>query len=55
LATRYCGPFEKLENIGPYAYMLALLASMREHNVFQVSLLKKYVSDPNHIIDWTVI
>jgi hypothetical protein len=25
------------------------------HNVFRVSLLKKYVSDPNHVIDWTVI
>jgi hypothetical protein len=23
--------------------------------VFHVSLLKKYVHDPNHVIDWTVI
>jgi hypothetical protein len=28
---------------------------MRVHNVFHVSLLKKYVPDPNYIIDWTVI
>jgi hypothetical protein len=28
---------------------------MRVHNVFHVSLLKKYVHDPNHIIDWNVI
>jgi hypothetical protein len=35
--------------------MLAFPASMRVHNVFHVSLLKKYVPDPNHIIDWTVI
>ena len=35
--------------------MLALLASMREHDVFHVPLLKKYVPDPNHIIDWNVI
>jgi hypothetical protein len=55
LAVRYCGPFEILEKIGPIAYMLALHASMRVHNVFHVSLLKKYVSNPNHIIDWTVI
>jgi hypothetical protein len=55
LAARYCGPFEILEKIGPIAYMLAFPASMRVHNVFHVSLLKKYVSDPNHIIDWTVI
>jgi hypothetical protein len=55
LATRYCGPFEILEKIGPVAYMLALNASLRVHNVFHVSLLKKYVFDPNHIIDWNVI
>jgi hypothetical protein len=35
--------------------MLAFPASMRIHNVFHVSLLKKYVPDPNHVIDWTVI
>jgi hypothetical protein len=55
LAVRYCGPFEVLERIGPVAYMLALPTSMRVHNVFHVSLLKKYVPDPNHVIDWTVI
>ena len=51
----YCGPFEFLERIGPISYILALLASMRIHNVFHVSLLKKYVFDPNHVIDWIVI
>ena len=28
---------------------------MRDHNVFHVSLLKKYVHDPNHMINWNVI
>jgi hypothetical protein len=55
LVARYCGPFEILEKIGLVSYMLALLASMRVHNVFHVSLLKKYVHDFNHIIDWIVI
>jgi hypothetical protein len=35
--------------------MLAFPEFMRVHNVFHVSLLKKYVPDPNHIIDWNVI
>lgn len=28
---------------------------MRAHNVFHVSLIKKYVHDPNHITNWDVI
>ena len=28
---------------------------MRVHNVFHVFLLKKYVHDPNHVIDGIVI
>jgi hypothetical protein len=55
MATRYCGPFEILEKIGPVAYMLDFPASMRVHNVFHVSLLNKYVSNPNHIIDCNLI
>ena len=55
LATRFCGPFEILERIGPVAYMIALPASMTVHNVFHVSLLKKYILYVNHIIDWNVI
>jgi hypothetical protein len=35
--------------------MLEFFASMRMHNIFHVSLLTKYVHEPNHIIDWTVI
>jgi hypothetical protein len=55
LAARYCGPFEILERIGPIAYMIALPASMSVHNVFHVSMIKKYILDANHVIDWNVI
>jgi hypothetical protein len=55
LAVRFCGLFEILERIRPVAYMLALPASMTVHNVFHVSLLKKYILDANHVINWNVI
>ena len=44
-----------LERIGPVVYRLALPARTRAHNVFHVSLLKKYLHDPNHVINWDVI
>jgi hypothetical protein len=52
---RYCGSFEVLDKIGPFAYMPALFASVIVHNVFHVSLIKKYVPDSNHVFDWIVI
>jgi hypothetical protein len=55
LATRFYGPFEILDKIGPVAYMLAFPTSMNVHNVFHVSLLKMYIHDPNHVIDWNLI
>ena len=33
----------------------ALPASTRVHNVFHVSFLKKYVHDPNNVINWDVM
>jgi hypothetical protein len=46
------GPFEVVENKGPVAYCLALPDSLRHvHDVFHVSVLRHYVSDPAHVID----
>ena len=52
---RFCGPFEVLRRIGLVAYELDLPLSFKIHNVFHVSLLKKYVHDPNDLFDWPLI
>jgi len=52
LAPRYCGPFQILARIGLVAYQLALPSHIQIHNVFHVSILKKYVYDPKHVIRW---
>ncbi|KAL5567803.1 hypothetical protein UlMin_024378 [Ulmus minor] len=51
LSPRYIGPFEILEKIGKVAYKLALPSELAAvHNVFHVSMLRKYVSDPSHVL-----
>ncbi|KAL0287150.1 UNVERIFIED_CONTAM: hypothetical protein Scaly_2774200 [Sesamum calycinum] len=45
LSTRYIGPYEITERIGPLAYRLALPSIM-----WHVSMLRRYRSDPSHII-----
>eukprot|EP00253_Pinus_taeda_P030964 PITA_30964 len=52
LAPRYFGPFQILARVGPVAYQLALPSHIRIHNVFHISVLKKYVYDPKHVIKW---
>ena len=55
LAPRYCGPFEVLERVGLVAYKLALPPQVKVHDVFHVSLLKRYVHDACHTVDWNVV
>ena len=53
LSPRFIGPFEILERIGTVAYHLALLPSMSGvHEVFHVSMLRKYTPDSAHVVDW---
>ncbi|KAL0549087.1 hypothetical protein IC582_013567 [Cucumis melo] len=53
LSPHFVGPFEILERIGPVAYRLALPPSLSTvHDVFHVSMLRKYVPDPSHVVDY---
>jgi hypothetical protein len=51
LSPRFIGPYEILERVGPVAYRLALPPELDKiHNVFHVSMLRRYRSDPSHVI-----
>ena len=53
LSPRFIGPFEVLERVGTFAYRLALPPSMLGvHEVFHVSMLRKYTPDPAHVVNW---
>jgi len=53
LSPRCIGPFNILQRVGPVAYRLALpLALQGIYDVFHVSNLRRYTSDPNHIIPY---
>ena len=51
LSPTYIGPFEILERIGKVTYKLTLPSELSVvHNVFHVSMLQKYISDPSHAL-----
>ena len=51
LLPRFIGPFEILERISTVTYQLALPPSMSGvHEVFHVSMLRKYIPDPAHMV-----
>ena len=52
LSPRFIGPFEILERVDTVAYRLALPPNMSGvHEVFHVSMLRKYTPDPAHVVD----
>lgn len=53
LSPRFVGPFEILGKKGLVAYRLALPPSLAYMNdVFHVSILRHYISNPSHVIDF---
>ncbi|KAI3462335.1 hypothetical protein Pfo_018998 [Paulownia fortunei] len=51
LSPKYIGPFPITERIGDVAYKLNLPTSILQvHNVFHVSILRKYIANPSHIL-----
>ena len=52
LSPRYVGPYEILERLGLAAYNLVLPMEMSKiHNVFHVSVLRKYILNPTHVLE----
>ena len=51
LSPRFIGPYEVIKKVGPVAYCLALPPDLEKiHNVFNVSMLRRYRSDPSHVV-----
>ncbi|KAL0545288.1 hypothetical protein IC582_020438 [Cucumis melo] len=51
LSPRYIGMYQITERLGPAAYRLELPIELaRIHDVFHVSMLRKYIPDPSHVL-----
>ena len=51
LSPRFIGPYRIVKRVGPVAYQLELPPELhRIHDVCHVSMLRRYRSDPTHII-----
>ena len=51
LSPRYIGPYRIVERIGEVAYRLELPSDLdRIHDIFHVSMLRKYMPDPSHVL-----
>ncbi|XP_038895886.1 uncharacterized protein LOC120084057 [Benincasa hispida] len=53
LSPDFIRPFKILERVSSVAYRLAFPPSLSiVHNVFHVSMLRKYLMDPSHVVDF---
>jgi hypothetical protein len=52
-SPRFVGPFEVLERIGTMAYRISLPLELSSiHHVFHLSMLRKYIPDPSHVVEY---
>ncbi|XP_074306140.1 uncharacterized protein LOC141641374 [Silene latifolia] len=52
LSQKFIGPYEILDRVSEVAYRLVLPAALdRVYNVFHVSQLRMYVTDPSHVLE----
>ena len=51
LNPRFIGPYDIVSKVGPISYWLKLPPELsRIHDTFHVSMLRKYISDPSHVL-----
>ena len=51
LCPRFVGPYEVVSKVGLVAYMLKVPPKLsRIHDTFHVSMLRKYILDPSHVL-----
>ena len=56
LCPKFIGPYEVIEKVGPVAYRLALHLELEKiHNVFHMSMLRRYRSNPSHVVSSEII
>ncbi|XP_069150110.1 uncharacterized protein [Solanum lycopersicum] len=56
LSPRYIGPFEILRTVGEVTYELALPPAFSAiHPVFHVSMLRRYIPDESHVLQYDAI
>ena len=56
LSPKFIEPYEVIEKVGPMAYRLALPPELEKiHNVFHVSMLRRYRSDLSHMVSSEII
>ena len=56
LEPRFVRSFEIHERFAPISYQLALPPSLSHiHDIFHVSILRHYILDVTHVLDWDTL